>query len=98
MKGLVSACTSGKVMVYEQGPGRSAVHGKSAACRRCRGKVMVYSRQRYGLSHKDEPVAPDHSLEAVSVVKTDHAVPDPVLVESLKNQAIRMARPVEFIS
>ena len=37
-------------------------------------------------------------LEAVSVVETDQSVPDPVLVELLKNQAIRMARPVEFIS
>jgi D-3-phosphoglycerate dehydrogenase / 2-oxoglutarate reductase len=52
----------------------------------------------FSLGRKDEPVAPDHPLEAVSVVETDHAVPDPVLVELLKNQAIRMARPVEFIS
>ena len=29
--------------------------------------------------------------EAVSVVETDQAVPDPVLVELLKNQAIKMA-------
>ena len=52
----------------------------------------------FSLGRKDEPVAPDHPLEAVSVVETDHAVPDPVLVELLKNQAIRMARPVEFIA
>ena len=52
----------------------------------------------FSLGRKDEPVAPDHPLEAVSVVETDQAVPDPILVELLKNQAIRMARPVEFIS
>jgi D-3-phosphoglycerate dehydrogenase len=51
----------------------------------------------FSLGRKDEPVAPDHPLEAVSVVETDQAVPDPVLVELLKNQAIRMARPVEFM-
>jgi D-3-phosphoglycerate dehydrogenase / 2-oxoglutarate reductase len=52
----------------------------------------------FSLGRKDEPVAPDHPLEAVSVVETDQSVPDQVLVELLKNQAIRMARPVEFIS
>ena len=51
----------------------------------------------FALGRKDDPVAPDHPLEAVSVFETDTAVPDPVLVELLKNQAIRMARPVEFI-
>ncbi|HYI94247.1 MAG TPA: phosphoglycerate dehydrogenase [Bryobacteraceae bacterium] len=50
----------------------------------------------FSLGRKDAPVAPDHPLEAVSVVETDQAVPDVVLVELLKNQAIRMARPVEF--
>ena len=50
----------------------------------------------FSLGRKDAPVAPDHPLEAVSVVETDQAVPDAVLVELLKNQAIRMARPVEF--
>jgi D-3-phosphoglycerate dehydrogenase len=52
----------------------------------------------FSLGRKDEPVAHDHPLEAVSVVETDQTVPDEVLVELLKNQAIRMARPVEFIS
>jgi len=50
----------------------------------------------FALGRKDDPVAPDHPLEAVSVFETDTSVPDPVLVELLKNQAIRMARPVEF--
>jgi D-3-phosphoglycerate dehydrogenase len=51
----------------------------------------------FSLGRKDEPVAPDHPLEAVSVVETDQSVPDAVLVKILRNQAIRMARPVEFI-
>jgi D-3-phosphoglycerate dehydrogenase len=51
----------------------------------------------FSLGRKDEPAAPDHPLEAVSVVETDQAVPDDVLVKILRNQAIRMARPVEFI-
>lgn len=52
----------------------------------------------FSLGRKDGAAAPDQPLEAVSVVETDQAVPDQVLVELLKNQAIRMARPVEFIS
>ena len=52
----------------------------------------------FALGRKNAPVSPDTPLEAVSVIETDTAVPDPVLVELLKNQAIRMARPVEFIS
>ena len=51
----------------------------------------------FSLGRQEQPVAPDHPLEAVSVVETDQSVPDTVLVEILKNQAIRMARPVEFI-
>jgi D-3-phosphoglycerate dehydrogenase len=58
-----------------------------------RGEINIAS---FSLGRKDAPVAPDHPLEAVSVVETDQAVPDQVLVELLKNQAIRMARPVEF--
>jgi D-3-phosphoglycerate dehydrogenase len=52
----------------------------------------------FSLGRSETPVAEDHPLEAVSVVETDQAVPDPVLVELLKNQAIKMARPVEFIA
>jgi D-3-phosphoglycerate dehydrogenase len=52
----------------------------------------------FSLGREERPATPNHALEAVSVVETDQSVPDPVLVELLKNQAIRMARPVEFIS
>jgi D-3-phosphoglycerate dehydrogenase / 2-oxoglutarate reductase len=52
----------------------------------------------FSLGRQDHPVAEDLPLEAISVVETDQPVPDPVLVELLKNQAIKMARPVEFIS
>jgi D-3-phosphoglycerate dehydrogenase len=52
----------------------------------------------FSLGREERPASPNHALEAVSVVETDQSVPDPVLVELLKNQAIRMARPVEFIS
>jgi D-3-phosphoglycerate dehydrogenase len=52
----------------------------------------------FSLGREDAPAGPNQPLEAVSVVETDQAVPDPVLVELLKNRAIRMARPVEFIS
>jgi D-3-phosphoglycerate dehydrogenase len=51
----------------------------------------------FSLGRQDHPVAEDMPLEAISVVETDQPVPDAVLVELLKNQAIKMARPVEFI-
>jgi D-3-phosphoglycerate dehydrogenase len=50
----------------------------------------------FSLGRQDKPAAEDIPLEAISVVETDQTVPDPVLVELLKNQAIKMARPVEF--
>ena len=50
----------------------------------------------FSLGRQDVPVQPDTTLEAVSVIETDDTVPDTVLVELLKNQAIRMARSVEF--
>jgi D-3-phosphoglycerate dehydrogenase len=59
------------------------------------GQINIAS---FSLGREEEPVAPDHPLEAVSVIETDQPVPDKILVEILKNQAIRMARPVEFIS
>ncbi len=67
----------------------------SATSATCSGKSDI-NIASFSLGRKDAPVAPDHPLEAVSVVETDQAVPDTVLVELLKNQAIRMARPVEF--
>ena len=50
----------------------------------------------FSLGRQDTPASPDNTLEAVSVIETDGTVPDTVLVELLKNQAIRMARSVEF--
>lgn len=51
----------------------------------------------FSLGRKESRPAEDLPYEAVSVVESDQAVPDPVLVELLKNDAIKMARPVEFI-
>jgi D-3-phosphoglycerate dehydrogenase len=50
----------------------------------------------FSLGRQDAPATPDAPLEAVSVIETDDTVPDTILVELLKNQAIRMARSVEF--
>jgi D-3-phosphoglycerate dehydrogenase / 2-oxoglutarate reductase len=50
----------------------------------------------FSLGRQDVPAAPDHTLEAVCVIETDDTVPDAVLVELLKNPAMRMARSVEF--
>jgi D-3-phosphoglycerate dehydrogenase len=52
----------------------------------------------FSLGRQDGPVPDGHPLEAVSVIETDDIVPDRVLVELLKNQAVKMARSVEFIS
>jgi D-3-phosphoglycerate dehydrogenase len=65
------------------------------------GRVLGQSNiniASFSLGREEHPASANHALEAVSVVETDQSVPDPVLVELLKNQAIRMARPVEFIS
>jgi D-3-phosphoglycerate dehydrogenase / 2-oxoglutarate reductase len=51
----------------------------------------------FSLGRQDAPASEHVPLEAISVVETDQPIPDPVLVELLKNQAIKMARPVEFI-
>jgi D-3-phosphoglycerate dehydrogenase len=51
----------------------------------------------FSLGRNEARPAEDLPYEAVSVVETDQAVPDPVLVELLKNEAIKMARPVEFL-
>ncbi|MBC7924028.1 MAG: hypothetical protein H7039_00060 [Bryobacteraceae bacterium] len=51
----------------------------------------------FSLGRNETRPAEDLPYEAVSVVETDQCVPDPVLVELLKNQAIKMARPVEFL-
>lgn len=52
----------------------------------------------FSLGRKESRPADHLPYEAVSVVESDQAIPDPVLVELLKNEAIKMARPVEFIS
>jgi D-3-phosphoglycerate dehydrogenase len=51
----------------------------------------------FSLGRQEAPVAEGAPLEAVSVVETDDVVPDKTLVELLKNQAIKMARSVEFV-
>ena len=51
----------------------------------------------FSLGRSEHRTSQDTPLEAVAVVETDQPVPDPVLVELLKSQAVRMARPVEFI-
>jgi hypothetical protein len=48
------------------------------------------------LGRQDLTPSEDTPLEAVSVIETDQVVPDAVLVELLKNTAVRMARSVEF--
>jgi D-3-phosphoglycerate dehydrogenase len=50
----------------------------------------------FSLGRKESRPAEHLPYEAVSVVESDQAIPDPVLVELLKNDAIKMARPVEF--
>jgi D-3-phosphoglycerate dehydrogenase len=52
----------------------------------------------FSLGRQEAPVAEGHPLEAVSVIETDEMLSDENLVELLKNQAIKMARSVEFIS
>jgi D-3-phosphoglycerate dehydrogenase len=52
----------------------------------------------FSLGRQDIPHSEGHPLEAISVIETDERVPDKILVELLKNQAIKMARSVEFIS
>jgi D-3-phosphoglycerate dehydrogenase len=51
----------------------------------------------FSLGRKETRPAEDLPYEAVSVVEADHPVPDPVLVELLAHDAVKMARPVEFL-
>lgn len=51
----------------------------------------------FSLGRKETRPAEDLPYEAVSVVEADQPVPDPVLVELLAHDAVRMARPVEFV-
>jgi D-3-phosphoglycerate dehydrogenase len=52
----------------------------------------------FSLGRKETRPAEDLPYEAVSVVEADQAVSDPVLVELLTHEAVKMARPVEFIA
>ena len=54
----------------------------------------------FSLGRQEGPSNGGASLEAVCVIETDDTVPDKVLVELLKNQAVKMARSchVEFLS
>jgi len=40
----------------------------------------------------------DAGAEAVSVIQTDQPIPEPVIAELLKNPAVKLARPVKFVS
>jgi D-3-phosphoglycerate dehydrogenase len=51
----------------------------------------------FSLGRKETRPAEDMPFEAVSVVEADQAVADQVLVELLAHDAVKMARPVEFI-
>ena len=51
----------------------------------------------FSLGRKETRPGDDMPYEAVSVVESDQAVPDQVLVELLQHDAVKMARPVEFI-
>ncbi|HYO80885.1 MAG TPA: phosphoglycerate dehydrogenase [Bryobacteraceae bacterium] len=51
----------------------------------------------FSLGRKETRPAEDLPYEAVSVVEADAPVPDPVLVELLSHDAVKMARPVEFV-
>jgi len=50
----------------------------------------------FSLGRRDEPVRPGEPLEAVAVVSTDAAVPEPVLAQLLQNPAVTLAKSVEF--
>ncbi len=50
----------------------------------------------FSLGRQDGPTHPGAPLEAVAVVATDQPVPEKVLKELLENQAVTLARTVEF--
>jgi D-3-phosphoglycerate dehydrogenase len=50
----------------------------------------------FSLGRRDEPLRPGEPLEAIAVVSTDAAVPEPVLAELLQNPAVKLAKSVEF--
>jgi D-3-phosphoglycerate dehydrogenase len=50
----------------------------------------------FSLGRRDAPLKPGEPLEAVALVTTDEAVPDPVLAQLRQNAAVKFARAVEF--
>jgi D-3-phosphoglycerate dehydrogenase len=50
----------------------------------------------FSLGRRDHALAPGQPLEAVAVVETDGRIPDNVLAQLLQNEAIKVARPIEF--
>ena len=50
----------------------------------------------FSLGRQDGPAGSGAPLEAVAVVSTDQPVPESVLKELLENQAVTLARTVEF--
>jgi D-3-phosphoglycerate dehydrogenase len=50
----------------------------------------------FSLGRRDVPLGPGQPLDAVAVVETDGRIPDAVLAELLRHEAIKVARPVEF--
>jgi D-3-phosphoglycerate dehydrogenase len=51
----------------------------------------------FSLGRRDAPLRVGEPLEAVAVVSTDDAVPEPVLAQLRENPAVRLARSVEFV-
>jgi D-3-phosphoglycerate dehydrogenase / 2-oxoglutarate reductase len=50
----------------------------------------------FSLGRRDAPIQPGEPLEAIALVTTDEAVPEPVLAQLRENSAVRFARSVEF--
>jgi D-3-phosphoglycerate dehydrogenase / 2-oxoglutarate reductase len=50
----------------------------------------------FSLGRRDAPIQPGEPLEAIALVTTDEAVPEPVLAQLRENPAVRFARSVEF--
>ena len=62
-----------------------------------RGRQVVVVIEHADGATIEQPPAEGMPLEAISVTETDELVPDKVLVKLLKNEAIKMARLVEFV-
>jgi hypothetical protein len=76
-------------------PDGEAVHRESTVWQRCRGKVMVYSRQGYGLSHSSPPrrimIVRFRSADRGSRLTSRNAFPlPPVEISPCHNDARRV--------